>query len=1049
MTASLRVVAGLLWGSGFCALFYQTAWQKMFRLSFGASTSASAAVLAIFLGGLGAGGLALGRRAQRHERPLFFYGNLELGVAACAAVSPFLSDALGHAYLGLGGVTVLGQAGATFVRLAITAIVVGPAAFLMGGTLPAAARAVESDGDRARARLALLYGLNTLGAVTGALIGTFFLFEALGIRLSLFAAVLVNVLVGVVARSVGRDAEVVREPEESAASSGGANASAVLGSLVAGFVGFAFLLLEIVWYRLLAPILGGTTYTFGLVLATALAGIGLGGYLYSLRDAEKPVTPSGLAVVTALEGALVALPIALGDRIALYAILTRPLSTLGFSALVVSWVAITAVVVFPAALVSGYQFPMLFALLGSGRERVARHVGVVYAFNTAGALLGSLLGGFVLIPKLTAVGCYRLVAIVLLTLALVSLGFEWRRRQPNAVRRTAQALALIVLGCIFVSREGPTAVFRHLPIGAGRVDFPGRTTNVLRAWMATQKDSVLWQADGIETSVALTKGNQLAFLVDGKSDGAVYTDRGTQAGAGLIAALAHPAPKSSLVIGLGTGMTAGFLAMVPGMERVDVAEMESSILHLAELAAKANYGVLSRKNVVVHIGDGRELVLSAKREYDVIASEPSNPYRAGVASLYTREFYEAVAAHLADAGVFLQWVQGYETDTRTVQTVARTLSSVLPSLEAWQTEAGDIVFIASRRHRVLDANELRRRIRQEPLRSAFPRTLLIQDLEGLLGRYLASDALMSKLVAEPGLDDNTDDRNVTEYAFARGVGTDKTGVADSLLALAVERRQDRPDVVGAVDWDRVSELRSRAWLVSEETPPSTLFISSDGARARAAAVVFGCQGNVAQVIPSWGSAANPTEPRDDVERYVLGLAFADANDERALGYADKLASDGFPAETYLLRGRKELAAGNAEAAMAAADAAVVAMRDTPFPLCGAARAVLALVAKLASSHVEYRSRAALELLAAPFGTYNVDDARVEAAEKLASASGDAALCVRALGVHVRQPRWEEPFLVERLRCLAAAGRPEARQAAEDLLDFRASTAGSFDSKANH
>ncbi|HVW25414.1 MAG TPA: fused MFS/spermidine synthase [Polyangiaceae bacterium] len=1057
---SLRLVAALLWGSGFCALFYQTAWQRLFRLSFGASTAASAAVLAIFLGGLGAGALALGRRAQQHERPLFFYGNLELGVALAAALSPFVEGVLGRVYLALGGVTVLGQAGATVVRLLITAVVIGPAAFLMGGTLPAAARAVESDGDRARARLALLYGMNTLGAVTGALIGTFFLFELFGVRLSLFAAVLVNALVGMVARSVGRGAELVREPKApEGPSSARGRSFAVLGALVAGFVGFAFLLLEIVWYRLLAPILGGTTYTFGLVLAVALAGIGLGGYLYSLRDAERRVTPSDLAVVTALEGVFVALPIALGDRVAFYAILTRPISSLGFPALVFAWFTITLVVVFPAALVSGYQFPMLFALLGSGRERVARHVGVVYAFNTAGALAGSLLGGFVLLPRLTAVGAYRLVAFVLLGLAVVSVGFEWARRNEESrdvardavaprAARSAAAFALVVVGAVLATRSGPSAVFRHLPIGAGRVEFAARTTNQLRAFVVRQNQNVLWQADGVETTVALTRDEQLSFLVDGKCDGAVYADRGTQAGAGLIAALMHPAPQSSLVIGLGTGMTAGFLSAIPGMERVDVAEMEPSILHVARVAAKANYGVLERPNVVVHLGDGRELVLSAKRRYDVIASEPSNPYRAGVASLYTKEFYEAVAEHLEEGGVFLQWVQGYETDTRTVQTVARTLSSVLPSLDAWQTEAGDIVFIAGRKHRVLDVGRLRRRIAEEPFRTALPRTLLVQDLEGLLGRYLASETLVAEIAREPSAETNTDDRNVIEYAFARSVGNTRANLADSLVLRAIKTHQDRPDVVGVVDWERVASLRPRAWSIANDVAPR-LPMPTDAARARAAAITAGCRGDVSGVLSTWGSVPHPVEPRDDIERWVLGLAFADANDARATDYADRLAADGFLAEPHVLRARKAIAAGDAATAQAEADASIVAMRNTPFPLCGGVEAVLSLATKLGAAHPEYRARAALELLDAPFAAYIGDDPRRGLAEKLAATSGDAALCVKAMGRHVAEPTWEEAFLVQRLQCLAAAGRPEAERAANDLLEFRASTAGTFDPDPGH
>jgi spermidine synthase len=827
----------------------------------------------------------------------------------------------------------------------------------------------------------------------------------------------------------------------------------VLGSIVAGCVGFAFLLLEIVWYRLLAPILGGTTYTFGLVLAVALSGIGLGGYLYSHRDPERPLAPSDLAVVTALEGVLVALPIALGDRIAVYAILTRPMASLGFPALVFAWFTITLVVVFPAALVSGYQFPMLFALLGSGRARVARHVGVVYAFNTAGALLGSLLGGFVLLPRLGAVGAYRLVAGVLLALAVVSVGFEWARVNkaprdastdaPRALRSVA-ALALVALGAVFASQSGPSAVFRHMPIGAGRVELAARTINQLRDFVVRQNQSVLWQADGVETTVALTRDEQLSFIVDGKCDGAVYSDRGTQAGAGLIAALMHPAPRSSLVIGLGTGMTAGFLSAVPDMQRVDVAEMEPSILHVAEVAAKANYDVLRRPNVVVHLGDGRELVLSAKRRYDVIASEPSNPYRAGVASLYTREFYEAVADHLEQDGVFLQWLQGYETDTRTVQIVAHTLQGVLPSLDAWQTEAGDVVFIAGRKHRVLDAASLRRRLAVEPFRSAFPRTLLIQDLEGLLGRYVASETLLRTITREPSVETNTDDRNVIEYAFARNVGSSTSDVSESLLLLAMKQDQARPDIAGAVDWERVAALRPRAWLVASDATPR-LPMPTDAARARAAAVTVGCGGNIAAVLSTWGSVPRPEEPRDDVERWILGLGFADANDDRAMAYAERLTSSGLHTEAHVLRARKALAAGDAATAMNETDASIVALRDTPFPLCNGVNAVLGLATRLGAAHPEYRAHVASELLT-PFATHVGDAQRIDTAQKLAAGSGDAALCVKAMGPWLDEPRWEEPFLVQRLQCLAASGSPKAELAARDLMEFRAATAGDFNSR---
>ncbi|MDP9149203.1 MAG: spermidine synthase, partial [Myxococcota bacterium] len=206
MRPSTRTISVFLFGSGFAALVYQTAWQRMLRLVFGASTGATAAVLGIFLGGLGLGGLLLGRRVERSPKPLSFYANLEVGIAIAAALSPLLVDLCGALYFKLGGSRTLGWSGATLARLVLAALVMGPAVVLMGGTLPAAARAVEGEGDVGRGRLAVLYTVNTAGAVAGALLATFFLFEAFGTRLALWLACLVNLLVAVTARAVGRGA---------------------------------------------------------------------------------------------------------------------------------------------------------------------------------------------------------------------------------------------------------------------------------------------------------------------------------------------------------------------------------------------------------------------------------------------------------------------------------------------------------------------------------------------------------------------------------------------------------------------------------------------------------------------------------------------------------------------------------------------------------------------------------------------------------------------------------------------------------------------------
>ncbi|HUE73890.1 MAG TPA: hypothetical protein VMP01_23620, partial [Pirellulaceae bacterium] len=335
-------VSGLLFCSGLCALVFQVAWLRELRLVFGASTPAAAAVLAIFMGGLGLGNAVLGRRADAVANPLRMYGQLELLISLASFVSPFLIDLSRMIYIALGGQQSLGLTGATIVRLLLATLVLGLPTFLMGGTLPAAARTVALARDDGRRSIGLIYGLNTLGAVMGALLSTFVLLEALGTRATLWTACLVNLATGLSAwwlssrvvwpvpaspaphvppesmpapalkrqEKKGRPPRSASQlPVDSPVTSSPASSDVLpvqsLDSVLyaaACLVGFAFFLMEIVWYRMLTPILGGTTFTFGLILAVALAGIGIGGAMYPWLFGRRRPTLYDLALSCAGEG---------------------------------------------------------------------------------------------------------------------------------------------------------------------------------------------------------------------------------------------------------------------------------------------------------------------------------------------------------------------------------------------------------------------------------------------------------------------------------------------------------------------------------------------------------------------------------------------------------------------------------------------------------------------------------------------------------------------------------------------------------------------------
>ncbi|HSP14980.1 MAG TPA: fused MFS/spermidine synthase [Thermoanaerobaculia bacterium] len=907
------MAAAFLFCSGAAALIYQTVWLREFRLIFGASTFATAAVLAMFMGGLGAGSAILGRRADERAAPLAFYGMLEIGVALSAALSPILLILIRKLYIALGGSVTLGLTIATLVRLIFATAVLGIPTFLMGGTLPAAARAVETDDDGGRRNLALLYGTNTLGAVTGTLVSTFFLLERFGNRRTLLAAVALNLLIGLLAWGLGRDTRTrglaVQQSESGSPRVLASPRRPVLVS--SAIVGFAFLLMELVWYRMLTPLLGGTTFTFGLILAAALLGIGLGGAAYSLWSGTRSPSAGAFAVTCTLEALAIIFPFALGDRLAVLANLLRALGQIGFGGDLIAWSLITLVVVFPAAFIAGVQFPILIALLGRGREDVGRDVGLAYAWNTGGAIAGSLAGGFGLLPLLSAPGCWRLAAVLLVLLGVV---FAIGNRHLVAI-----AIGLIAIAGI--ASQGPTSVWRHTGIGAGRA--PDTTDrNSIQAWIRSTKRSLLWDVDGRESSIAVLDSNDRVFMVNGKADGSARGDAGTQVMSGMVGAIVHRNPRTTLVIGLGTGSTAGWLGSIPSMEHVDVVELEPSVLRVAHDNAAVNHDVLRNPKVRIRIGDAREVLLTTPRHYDIIFSEPSNPYRAGIASLYTKEFYEAAAARLNRGGIFLQWVQAYDVDAQTIRTIYATAHSVFPYIDTFRTTETDLLFVSSREPLVYDIDMIRQRLSQDPYASAIHRAWRVESAEGFFSAFIGSDKV--PVAIGPVAQLNTDDRTPIEFGFARGLGDRSRFDINQLISFARGIGADRPSRVrGIVDWQQVE------WNRWHDTTIEVSPLERDPqVRIRAEFTKLYEENDLAGALAAW--ERTPFTPVNSIEVSRLAEVLAEAGREQAVAMAERLRpADTTEADAILARVRMRQRR-DAESA-AALERALLRYRTDPWP----------------------------------------------------------------------------------------------------------------------
>jgi spermidine synthase len=679
----------------------------------------------------------------------------------------------------------------------------------------------------------------------------------------------------------------------------------------------------------------------------------------------------------------------------------------------------------PASVVAGFQFPLRVALLGRGRRRVGRDVGRAYSANTLGAVVGSLAGGFGLLPLLTAPGAWRAATSVLVALALAAAWLGRRREGPG---RLAVPVALAAASLVLVAAPGPSAAWRHGGIGAGRAQTSDiRSTNEVEDWLRSERRALVWEADGVESSVALVTHQGLAFVINGKIDGHATVDAATQVMSGLLGAALQPQlPARALVIGLGTGSSAGWLAALAGVARVDVVELEPAVLEVARACRDVNRDAMRSPSVSISIGDAREVLLTSRETYDLVFSEPSNPYRAGIASLFTAEFYEAVAGRLSGDGVFVQWLQAYEVDPETVRSVYATLATRFAHVETWHTNR-DLLLVARRAPRPpLEATALRARLASEPWRGALRDAWRVTDLEGFLARHVAGPAVAAALARSGRAPVNTDDRNRLEFGFARTLGRKGRFDVRDLLALAKRLGADRAAVAGEVDWAAVAEER-QALLGA----PDAELGPEAQARLRAAELAHA---DPRAALAAW--YAQPAPPRRLRELLAVAAATAEAADERALAPLAAMLETQRAVEAAALRGIAAFRAGRDEAALAALVSAFEQARRDPWSFPPIVQRGIFAATELARRQPE-AADALLAALSEPFAADALSDDRRTALLTIASRLPPDGRCLAALaGVEPHVP-WRADVLGFRVRCYEAVAPQRAPLARADLARFLA------------
>lgn len=749
LPAGLRRTLGLcFFFSGAATLVLEVVWSKVLGHVLGNSTQAVGTVVAAFMAGLALGSALAARLSRRITDPLRFYVRIEAALALCAVASVPLFRAttplfqVVHRALGAGGLD--GHTGFLLVRFLLVFLLMLAPVTLMGMTLPVMVGVFGRRRHSYDREAGQLYGLNTLGAVAGTLAAGFLLIPALGLFGAACAAGALQLgIAGLASRQRRRlgaqgaapdaamSSAVERVPAWTAAQWLIAGAFALSGALA--------MLYEVAWFRLLALVTGPSVGAFATLLALFLLAVGAGSLAASARAQRMARPLGGMGLAQAIVGFSVLFGLTFYDRLpGLYAALVTGAGQAGAQLLV------AAVTLGLPCLAMGAQFPLAVRALSAAGPRQApeRNVGRLYLANTVGGIAGSLAGAFWALPGAGLHATFARASLVSVLLGLLLALAAWGRR---ALRPAVAGLLAAVALVTFAPALDTGA------LNQGR--YLQRTSD------ADEQPQLLYHREGVATSVSVfrTEGH-VDLRVAGKVDASNSPgDLRTQQFVGALPTLLARDPRRVAVIGYGSGMSVGAALQHPRVASVDVLEIEPAVVEASDFFSGINGRPLQDPRARLVLEDGRTHLTYTGQTYDVIASEPSNPWIAGVADLFTTDFYRIARARLAPGGVFGQWIQLYALSDDVFETMLASLQEVFPHVALFLPEPTDLVAIASAEPLALDWNLLRERFAAPAVRAGFAE-LGLRNPAHLLAHLAAGPGQTRELVAgvrRRNTDDNT------------------------------------------------------------------------------------------------------------------------------------------------------------------------------------------------------------------------------------------------------------------------------------------------------
>ena len=739
--------------------------RRQLLLSLGVTHYSVGTVLTVFMAGLALGSFLFGRMADKTAFPIRIYGILEIGVGLTGLMLivflPYLDPVYTQLHQALANE---GSPGILLKSVLAGTVLLVPTVF-MGGTLPVLAKACVSEGNAAGAPVGLLYGVNTLGGVAGVIGSTFWLLGTVGANMTLALVSLANLMIGVFCVAIlGKKICILTEETATATAKSRAafqssnfslSDAAVL--LVFFVSGFAALSLEVNWTRILAYVVGSHGYAFGIILAAFLFGIAFGSILLS-RFADHLAHPLKWLGVTQLMIGMTAL----GTSIVMFNL--RGLT--GWMTLRAqgSWnwfITMEMLFLFLLLLIPtlcmGAVFPLVMTAIIRNFKNLGANVGVSYAMNTVGSILGAFLAGFVLIPSL---GIALSLKITILTSILAGSLLLFITPKKIFMKATALALGLGLIVFVLYTRLGYP--LQHISIDERLIFYDESSSSTVAVREGGQGSRML-SINGLD-EVPVDPASLLTFRV-----------------LAHLPLLVHPDPQRVMVLSLGGAITTGSVARHP-VQQIDALELCPPVVQAAVLFERWNYGVMTDDRLRIIIQDGRNHLLTTPKKYDVITADATHPWSADSWILYTREMYQLVSSRLNETGIFCQWIPLHWMAAEDFKCILRTMRTAFPHLSLWYTGSYVVAMGYSQPLR-LDPSIIERRMRPANIQTDLA-AVGIHSSASLLGLHLISDADIDRFVGKGPL--NTDDFAFLEHAAARCFGRETT--PENLVALLQARK---------------------------------------------------------------------------------------------------------------------------------------------------------------------------------------------------------------------------------------------------------------------